>query len=139
MCSSCNKLKMKRRSSLSIKVAVVVGAALGLLACSSQGQRERQCKGVVETYIQLQNYTAQRLVVTAQTWRLDLDFSVPSALGPQPGQASCEYRLAEDGGVADKPYAITLGNTRHTGAENIDDLLTGRFADGLPADFGHHH
>lgn len=130
---------MKLRSSLSIKVAVIGWVALGLLACSSQGQRERQCKGVVETYIQLQHYTAQQLVVTAQTWRLDLAFGVQSALGPQPGKASCEYRLAEDGSIADKPYAITLGNTRHTGAQNIDDLLTGRFAEGLPADVGHHH
>lgn len=133
---------MTRRSPLRISAfaapGLFWGLSLGLLACSAQDAREQQCKGVVERYIQLLGFTEQQFEKTPQTWRLSLSFQVRSALGPQPGQASCEYAVAENGAVSDKPYAITLGNTRHTGSHNIDDLLAGRFADGLPADVGHH-
>jgi hypothetical protein len=123
---------MKRRNKLSISALVLL-----LLACSASQQRLEQCKEVVRTYLPLETFSSEQWLRDEQFWRADLVFSVRSALGPQPAKASCEYAVTSDGEAAARPYAIVLGSTRHIGDANIDDLLRGRYAEGLPAHVGH--
>ncbi|MDD9892302.1 MAG: hypothetical protein OXT49_02170 [Gammaproteobacteria bacterium] len=117
---------MKLRNSLSTNLVL----AAGLTACGHSHTPLEQCQQVVKTYIQWSSFEPPQQQREGDSWVVHLAFEVKSALGVQAGSASCEYAMGADGEVAERPYAISLGNTRHTGEQNITDLLNGRYADG---------
>lgn len=129
---------MKPQANLNTKVLGLF-TSLFLLGCGVEQKRLQQCKAVVKNYSQIAHFEQQSTQTLGQSWRVDFSFSVQSALGPQAGTASCEYQLDKHGDIASKPYAITLGKTRHSGAANIDDLLSGLFADGFKLEDDHGH
>lgn len=124
---------MKPRNSLNISLL----AAATLSGCSQppHATQLQQCQQIVSTYTPLLAYHDTLFTTSETELTIKLDFTVNSAFGPQPGNASCRYPVmpssAETAGeFSNRPNQIVIGDTRHSGEQDITDLINGKYADG---------
>lgn len=95
---------------------------LALNGCKNTHQAaSEQCQTIAKHYLNVADKIEVNTVVTGDETTITLAFAVRSALGTQPGQASCSYRDTQVTPL--RPHRITLGNTVFRQAQDIQDLL----------------
>jgi len=103
------------------KITLIFIGIAALTACNNTAIDSEQCRTIAQHYLTISGKIEVDTQIYGDETSVNLRFKVKSALGEQPGQASCTYYTHQQGDL--RPHRITIGQSVFTQPQDIQDLL----------------